>query len=155
MTINTFKNLCLLSQTKKAKEIHQYYIKLEEITQETLMEQLNEQTNIIDEQQHLINKLETKPETEGFIRSHGYVYLIEDTTKKGHNKIGFSDSPYKRLAQLNTSSSTFSLRILKTFETYDKEFAEKLIHFALKPFKIKNRKEWFYTKNDIELAYVI
>jgi len=41
MTINTFKRLCLKACTKKANEIHEYYIKLEE----TLHEVINEETN--------------------------------------------------------------------------------------------------------------
>jgi hypothetical protein len=42
MTINTFKSLCLKAGTKKADEIHNYYIKLEELLQETLKEESNE-----------------------------------------------------------------------------------------------------------------
>jgi phage anti-repressor protein len=39
MTINTFKKLCLKSNTKKADEIHDYFIKLEESLQETINEE--------------------------------------------------------------------------------------------------------------------
>lgn len=38
MTINTFKKLCLKANTKKADEIHEYFIKLEEVLQEILNE---------------------------------------------------------------------------------------------------------------------
>ena len=36
LNIKTFKSLCLKAQTKKADEIHEYYIKLEELIQEVL-----------------------------------------------------------------------------------------------------------------------
>ena len=36
LTINTCKKFCLKAGTKKADEIHDYYIKLEELLQETL-----------------------------------------------------------------------------------------------------------------------
>ena len=39
MTIKTFKSLCLKSQTKKADEIHNYYIKMEKIIQELIIEE--------------------------------------------------------------------------------------------------------------------
>ena len=39
MNINTFKKLCLKSDTKKADEIHDYFIKLEELTLETITEE--------------------------------------------------------------------------------------------------------------------
>ena len=42
LTVNTFKKFCLKSNTKKADEIHDYYIKLEELLQETIMEQTDE-----------------------------------------------------------------------------------------------------------------
>jgi hypothetical protein len=32
---------------------------------------------------------------------------------------------------------------------------EKMVHQALQPFRIKNRNEWFFFKNDTELAYAI
>jgi hypothetical protein len=40
LTVNTFKKFCLKAGTKKADEIHDYYIKLEEILQETLVEEI-------------------------------------------------------------------------------------------------------------------
>jgi len=45
MTINTFKKLCLKSNTKKADEIHDYFIMLEELTQETINEESSELRN--------------------------------------------------------------------------------------------------------------
>jgi hypothetical protein len=45
LTINTFKKFCLKAGTKKADEIHDYYIKLEEILHETINEQTEELKN--------------------------------------------------------------------------------------------------------------
>lgn len=42
MTIKTFKSLCLKAGTKKADQIHEYYIKMEEILQETIGEECAE-----------------------------------------------------------------------------------------------------------------
>jgi hypothetical protein len=42
LNINTFKKFCLKSETKKADEIHDYFIKLEEVLQEVLIEESNE-----------------------------------------------------------------------------------------------------------------
>jgi len=39
LNINTFKKFCLRAETKKANEIHDYFIKLEEILQEVLLEE--------------------------------------------------------------------------------------------------------------------
>ena len=40
MTIKTFKSLCLKAQTKKANEIHEYYMNMEE----TLHDFINEES---------------------------------------------------------------------------------------------------------------
>ena len=42
LNINTFKSLCLKTGTKKADEIHKYYIKLEELLYESINEESNE-----------------------------------------------------------------------------------------------------------------
>jgi phage anti-repressor protein len=42
LTVNTFKKFCLKANTKKADEIHDYYIKLEELLHETVEEETNE-----------------------------------------------------------------------------------------------------------------
>ena len=42
LTIRTFKLFCLKAGTKKAEQIHEYYIKLEEILQEIVQEESNE-----------------------------------------------------------------------------------------------------------------
>ena len=42
LNIKTFKRFCLKAGTKKADEIHEYYIKLEETLQEVIQEESNE-----------------------------------------------------------------------------------------------------------------
>ena len=63
LTIKFFKSLCLKAQTKKASEIHEYYMKLEEVLQETLEEettelklQLEQKENIILEIKHTVEQ---------------------------------------------------------------------------------------------------
>jgi hypothetical protein len=42
MTVKTFKSLCLKADTKKANEIHEYYMKMEELIQDAINEESNE-----------------------------------------------------------------------------------------------------------------
>lgn len=46
MTIQTFKKFCLKARTDKADEIHEYYIKLEELLHETLEEESEEKQRL-------------------------------------------------------------------------------------------------------------
>ena len=45
LTINTFKKFCLKANTKKSDEIHNYYIKLEEVLHDTMNEETVELRN--------------------------------------------------------------------------------------------------------------
>jgi hypothetical protein len=75
LTVKTFKSMCLKSQTKKAHEIHEYYMKMEELLQQAVEEESNElkmqlqqQKEIIENQKQkeieLTKKLHTSAETE-------------------------------------------------------------------------------------------
>lgn len=169
LNIDTFKNMCMLVKTEKSKEIRKYYVKLENIynkvikeeienTQKLLEEQKEEIENtqkLLEEQKEKIEMLESKPETEGFFRESGYIYIIKESAKLGRYKIGKSKSPMERISGLNVSSSETSLLIDKQFETIDMECAEKIIHSILKPYRIKKRNEWFFFKDKIELDNAI
>jgi prophage antirepressor-like protein len=119
-----------------------------------LRNQLEEKENLLIQKDKLLEQLENKPKTEGFIRKEGYVYAIQDKTKPGHTKIGYGD-PDHRLGQMNVGSSTHSLEVIARFKTHDIEFAEKVVHNSLIQFRILKRKEWFYFKNDTELGYAL
>jgi len=73
LTVNAFKKFCLKSGTTKADEIHDYYIKLEQMLQETI----NEETDELRKQLENTNKtLENTNKTlENTTKS------LEDTTK--------------------------------------------------------------------------
>jgi phage anti-repressor protein len=164
LSTNTFKGLCMLVKTDKAKEIRKYYIKLENIFNKIVNEErldyelkTKELENAIIEKDLLIENLENKPETEGFNRKQGYIYIADDSDKLGHKKIGSCgiDKINKRIDALNVSSSTRSLKMIYKFKTFDVKFVEEMVHSALYPLKIRNRNEWFYIKSELELNYVI
>jgi DNA-dependent RNA polymerase auxiliary subunit epsilon len=52
LNINTFKKFCLKAGTKKADEIHEYFIKLEEILQETIKEESNELKLLLEKEKN-------------------------------------------------------------------------------------------------------
>ena len=149
LNTDTFKNMCMLAKTDAGKEVRKYYVKLENIYNEVLKEEL-------DNNKETIELLKNKPLTVGFYdRKSGFIYVVKDNSKPGHFKIGLSVNTHKRLNQLNNASSTASLEVYIALYSYDMEFAEKMIHSALKPLRIQNRLEWFFIENDQEMIYVI
>ena len=156
LNVDTFKNLCMLAKTDKGKEIRKYYVKLENIYNQIIKEEIEEKNELLQEQQKKIELLENKPKTHGFLaRRHGYVYMITDRSKLGHYKIGMTYNVDKRLRNLNTSSSGKSLSVYHEIETYDCELLEKTLHSILQPFNICGRREWFFFCNEKEVKYAL
>lgn len=122
---------------------------------ELTKEQLEQNKRQLQEQQRTIERLENKPETEGFIKTSGYIYLATDKDKLGHYKIGLSNNPNKRMSGLNCGSSTSSVEIVKLYKSKDTVLSEKVIHSVLNAHKIRKQKEWFYIQNDELLTFFI
>lgn len=80
LTIHCFKSLCLKAQTKKASEIHNYYIKLEEILYEVIEEeatelkqQLMEHKRLLDEQAEQMKQTPEQEKHKLLIREFGII----------------------------------------------------------------------------------
>ena len=150
----------LIEQLKKSEE--QLQIKENELQKnEELLEvkenELQKNKELLEKKDIEIQNLEDKPETEGFIRKEGYIYIIIDSDKPGHKKIGSCGLRHldKRLSALNVGSSEYSLKTSHTFKTFDVNLVEEMVHRILQPFRIRGRNEWFYTKNNFEANYII
>lgn len=106
MTITTFKKLCLKSNTKKATEIHDYYINLEETLQEITNEESSELRLQLQDQKNITAKLQNNKQLErhnlllrefGDIGSIVYIVIIktfEDGSyivKLGESRRGIKD----------------------------------------------------------------
>ena len=55
LNIKTFKSLCLKAQTKKASEIHEYYMKMEEVLHEIIEEETNELKLQLEQKDNIIS----------------------------------------------------------------------------------------------------
>jgi len=64
LNVETFKKFCLKAGTKKADEIHDYYIKLENVLQEFLVEESNELKLQLEDAKNEIIQLEDKKKQE-------------------------------------------------------------------------------------------
>ena len=64
MTIKTFKLFCIKSETEKANEIHEYYIKMEEILQEVLQEESSDLQKQLEQTKVELTQIEDKKNKE-------------------------------------------------------------------------------------------
>jgi len=64
LTIKCFKSLCLKAQTKKASEIHEYYMKMEEVLHKVVEEETDELRKQLEQKDTVITKMKEITEQE-------------------------------------------------------------------------------------------
>ena len=101
LNIETFKKYCLKAGTKKADEIHDYFIKLEKILQEIIMEESNELKLQLEQQQE-------NQKTE--------IQKIEENQKQALQKQKVLEREKILLSEYGTIGSIFYVIKVKTFE---------------------------------------
>ena len=140
LNVNTFKKFCLKAGTKKADEIHEYYMKLEQIFQETINEECNElklqlqnKDNIITEKQKEVEQalISQFPVNTECI----YFGTIDNTNDNGEKliKFGHTNDLSNRLSYHHKHYDNFTLK--NAFRVQNKVEIENLIksHPKIKP----------------------
>jgi phage anti-repressor protein len=104
LNIDTFKNLCMLVKTDKGKQIRKYYVKLENIYNKLIKEEIEEQQKLIEDKDIIIknNECTKKVEKHKFlIEKFKYkkcIYIAD--VGKNFRKIGSSKNIETRLIGL-------------------------------------------------------
>lgn len=129
LNTDTFKNLCMLAKTEKGKEIRKYYVKLENINNKLIIEELKEsQENTIKLLEHLEN---TQNELENKILQQFpgntqciYVGSIENTNSKKQKLIKFGSSNFlcDRVKQHKKTFTNF--RLINAYKCENKTTCE-------------------------------
>lgn len=101
LTIRTFKLFCLKAGTKKAEQIHEYYIKLEETLQEIVQEesdelklQLENKDKELEKKDNEKNRIREKTLIDNFQNNHQCVYygVIDNVSNDNEKLIKFGNS---------------------------------------------------------------
>jgi hypothetical protein len=169
LNIKTFKSLCLKAQTKKADEIHEYYIKLEELINEVLEEEALEMKNkllikdneLITKEKLITNAIQDKLKAiEKTIVSQFpvnceciYFGTIDNSNAEGEKliKFGHSNNLSVRLQDHHKTYENFILR--DAFKVHNKQEIENAIKTSSKIRKhLRTIEVYGKNKNEI-LAY--
>jgi len=143
LTIKCFKSLCLKAQTKKASEIHEYYMKLEETLHEIVEEETNElklqmeqKDNIILEKEIII--INTKKEKQRAVEEAIIVQFplnteciyfgtIDNTNEKGEKLIKFGHTNDLATRILDHRKKYTNFILVNAFRVQNKVEIENLI----------------------------
>jgi hypothetical protein len=140
LTIKCFKLLCLKAQTKKASEIHEYYIKMEELLQQTIEEETDELRKQLQQKENIIIDIKNNKEKEKqtaveqaivlqFPLNTECIYIgtIENTNENGEKLIKFGHTN-DLSTRINDHRKNYMNFILVTaFRVQNKVEIEKLI----------------------------
>ena len=133
LNVSTFKKFCLKAGTKKADEIHDYYIKLEELLHEVVQEesaelktQLEQNQIQLDKSEKTAEKIREKTLLEHFGRNTQCVYYgtIDNLSDSNERllKFGNSNNLVNRVAQHKDTYTNF--RLLNAFKVDNKTQVE-------------------------------
>jgi hypothetical protein len=133
LSITTFKLFCLLAETQKAKEIHSYFIKLEDLLHEVLEEESKElkQKLLLIENNNLLEKQKAIEQTlvNQFPVNTECVYFgkIDDSNEKNELliKFGHTNNLYNRIFDHRKIYKNFIL--LNVFKVQNKVEIENCI----------------------------
>ena len=140
LTVKTFKRFCMKAETKKANEIHDYYIILEELLQETLNEESDELRNQLEEKSELESKHEKI--SKYIVRKHEKKNKSGNCLFKDKFKVGMTKNIDERLKDLNTSSP-YQFKIMEIYYTSFNVTLEKLIKEVFSTERISVNCEWY------------
>ena len=140
LNVNTFKKLCLKAQTKKSHEIHEYYIKLEQILQETINEECIELKLQLQNKDKLIIQKQKEIEqaliSQFPVNTECIYFGIIDNTNENEEKLikfGHTNDLSNRVSYHHKHYINFNLK--NAFRVQNKVEIENLIksHPKIKP----------------------
>jgi phage anti-repressor protein len=152
LNVDTFKNLCMISKTDKGKEIRKYYVKLENIYNELIKEEIDERKEKDLETQKLLEEkdqqlqekelelIKYKEKVYEEIEKTGHIYVIKTDggTKVGKTK----DAVKKRIKGLQTGNMN-DIQVLLDFKTSNADLLEKTVHYILERYRCNSNREFF------------
>ena len=136
LTIKCFKSLCLKAQTSKASEIHEYYIKMEDVLHEIIEEETNELKLQLQQKEKIIltSKKEKQKAVEQAIIVHFplnteciYIGTIDNTNEANEKliKFGHTNDLATRMNDHRKGYTNFEL--IDAFKVHNKVEIENLI----------------------------
>ena len=148
LTIKCFKSLCLKAQTKKAGEIHEYYMKMEEVLHDIVEEETDELRLQLEQKDHVILEIKENSEQEKIQLKREkalaiitqfpinteciYIGTIDNTNQANEKLIKFGHTNDLK-TRLNNHRKTYdNFQLITAFRVQNKVEIESLIKTSVK-----------------------
>ena len=169
LNIDTFKNLCMMAKTDKGKEIRKYYVKLENIYNHIIKEELEQNSQLLaDKEKQLTDKEKELERTKKELEKTSKLKVKQwYDSEPGHTVYGFISNEAESNSLITIGRSKNIKRRESDYMThnqhgrmfymrkcYNCDLAEKVLHHVLGKYRCKNNREWFEISEDLA-TYVI
>jgi len=161
LNVDTFKNICMIAKTEKAKEIRKYYVKLENIFNKLINEEHKQHQLELQEKESELKDVKKQLEINVKLnlkklynaKQYECVYAYKNNSEDDpYIKIGKAENIKKREDSYmvgNRNSTIFYHR-----QCFNSKLTEKVIHHMLDKHRIQNNKEWFEISDELAI-YII
>ena len=168
LNTDTFKNLCMMIKTEKGKEIRKYYVKLENIYNKIIKEEIESQKSQLEEKQSQIEEKETQLVTtkreltkEKTLRNKmlnrrcfdvtegEYIYIFQDNLNDPNSILKIGQTKNLILREQYYSNINKSGGIVYYKKCIDCGLIERLCHHMLDKFRENKMQEWFQVNLDL------
>ena len=141
LTVKTFKKLCIKSNTKKADEVHEYFVKLEDIIFQTLNEESNElRTQLVKNNKETGLKIRQKEEAiiAQFPENEMCIYIADVGMIDNEHLVKFGESNNLK-QRISSHRRTFeNFELLGAFKVVNsKKFENKLKEIVSIKYRIR------------------
>ena len=155
LNIDTFKNLCMIAKTESGKEIRRYYVKLENIYNEIIKEEIEQQKVLLENNKKELQQTQQQLKKEKIHKNQIlrrkyydmkqgdaiYLYKDDENNERSLLKIGKSKNISEREKVYSNMSKNGSIIYVKRCLNCD--LTESLLHHLLDKYRINSMQEWF------------
>jgi hypothetical protein len=149
LNVDTFKNLCMIAKTEKGKQIRKYYVKLENVYNETVNDEIRQSKRELEESKKELATLKKLKTNKWYNQTPGdtiYAIKVENIIKIGKTRDIKSREAYYTQ---NQCGDIFYIK-----KCHNCDLSEKVIHHILDKHREENNKEWFNISNELAI-YII
>ena len=161
LNIDTFKNLCMIAKTELGKEIRRYYVKLENIYNEIIKEEIEEQKILLENKNKELEKTKKQLETKTklavkkwYDQEPGHtIYGYKNKNENNYNyeliSIGKSKNIKNRENGYMTHNPNGEMFYIR--RCYNCDLAEKVLHHIFDKYREESNKEWFTLSENLTI----
>jgi phage anti-repressor protein len=155
LNIDTFKNLCMMIKTDKGKAIRKYYVKLENIYNKIIKQEIESQKSLLEETESQLATTQRELTKEKTLRNKmlnrrcfdvedgNYIYIFQDNLNDPNSILKIGQTKNLILREQYYSNINKSGGIVFYKKCIDCSLIEKLCHHMLDKFRENKMQEWF------------